>query len=119
MRNWVSDARFAGRMAAKTPWLTATCILALGAAMAVAIGGFSLLWSSYFARLPFEDGELIVAVRDITQPDPTPTTSHPASRCSASGNAASRPSTFSRHRIVARGTSPTERVGWRAIRLPR
>jgi predicted permease len=70
MWNWANDARFAARMAAKTPWMTATCIFALGAAMAVAIGGFSLLWSAYFTRLPFEDGNRIVAVRDITQPDP-------------------------------------------------
>ncbi|MGD8328676.1 MAG: ABC transporter permease [Acidobacteriota bacterium] len=66
----INDARFAVRLAGKTPWMTATCVFALGAAMAVAIGGFSLLWSVYFAELPFEEAARIVAVRDLTQPDP-------------------------------------------------
>ena len=70
MGNLTGDAKFALRMAAKTPWMTAACILALGAAMAVTIGGFSLLWSAYFARLPFDGADRIVAVRDILQPDP-------------------------------------------------
>jgi len=70
MWNPINDARFAARLAAKTPWMTATCVFALGAAMAVAIAGFSLLWSAYFAELPFEEGGRIVAVRDLTQPDP-------------------------------------------------
>ena len=73
MWNWTSDAKFALRMATKTPWMTTTCVVALGAAMAVSIACFSLLWSTYFAELPFEDGDRIVAVRDLTQPDPDDT----------------------------------------------
>ena len=65
MWSWLSDARFAGRVAAKSPWMTATCVLSLGAAMAVAIGGFSLLWGAACGRLPFYDGERIVAVRAL------------------------------------------------------
>jgi predicted permease len=33
--------------------------------MAVAIGGFSLLWDSQFASLPFEHGDRFVAIRDL------------------------------------------------------
>jgi putative ABC transport system permease protein len=68
--NLRADLRYAVRMAVKTPWMTTVCVVALGVAMAVTIGGFSLLWATYFADLPFEHGDRIVAVRDIRQPDP-------------------------------------------------
>jgi predicted permease len=69
--NLRADVRYAVRMAMKTPWMTAACVLALGAAMAVTIGGFSVIWDAYFAELPLEHADRIVAVRDVTQPDPT------------------------------------------------
>jgi len=68
-----ADLKFACRMAMKTPWMTGASVVALGAAMAVAIFGFSLMWDSYFAELPFEQGDRIVAVRDIELPDPDDT----------------------------------------------
>lgn len=68
--NLQTDLRYAVRMAVKTPWMTTICVVALGIAMAVTIGWSSGLWATYFADLPFEHGDRIVAVRDIRQPDP-------------------------------------------------
>ena len=65
-----ADLLFALHMAWKTPWMTAVSVIALGTAMAVTIGGFSLSWNYYYAELPFEDGDRIVAVQSVTQPDP-------------------------------------------------
>ena len=73
MSTWTSDLKFAYRMAWKTPWMTGASVLAMGAAMAVAIFGFSVMWDSYFAELPFEQGYRIVAIRDIELPDPDDT----------------------------------------------
>ena len=73
MGNWANDVRFAVRMAAKNPWMTTAAVIALGAGMAVTIAGFSLLWDAYFVSLPFEDGDRIVAVRDLEIPDPDDT----------------------------------------------
>jgi len=73
MSTWTTDLKFAYRMAMKSPWMTGASVIALGAAMAVTIFGFSLLWDSYFAALPFEHGDRIVAVRDIELPDPDDT----------------------------------------------
>jgi predicted permease len=73
MSTLTTDLKFACRMALKTPWMTGASVMALAAAMAVTIFGFSLLWDSYFAALPFEQGDRIVAVRDIELPDPDDT----------------------------------------------
>jgi hypothetical protein len=50
--------------------MTLAAVVAIGGGMAVTIAGFTLLWNSYFAELPFEHASRIVAVRDIEQPDP-------------------------------------------------
>ena len=65
-----ADLLVALRLAWKTPWMTAVSVMALGTAMAVVIGGFSVIWNFYYAELPFEDGDRIVAVQSVTQPDP-------------------------------------------------
>jgi hypothetical protein len=70
MTNLTTDLKFAARMASKTPWMTAAAVLALGAAMAVTVAGFSLVWDAYFVALPFAEADRIVAVRDIELPDP-------------------------------------------------
>lgn len=64
------DLRFALRMAHKSPWMAAASVVALGAGMAVAISSFSLLWDAYFAELPFEEADRIVAIRDVGLNDP-------------------------------------------------
>lgn len=73
MWSLMNDAKFACRMAAKNPWMTLAAVVAIAGGMAVTIAGFSLLWGSYFAELPFEHAGRIVAVRDIEQPDPDDT----------------------------------------------
>lgn len=70
MPTLATDLKFAARLAMKTPWMTAASVIALGAAMAVTIASFSLVWDAYFVALPFEEAERIVAARDLTQPDP-------------------------------------------------
>lgn len=70
MLTLATDLKFALRLALKTPWMTAASIVALGAAMAVTIASFGLVWDTYFVALPFEEARRIVAVRDVAQPDP-------------------------------------------------
>jgi predicted permease len=59
------DVRFAARMIAKTPWMSAAAVLSLAGAMAVCIGSFSVFWDSYFTALPFPASDRIVAMRDL------------------------------------------------------
>ena len=65
MQGLEQDFRFGWRMVAKNPWMSAAAVVSLAGAMAVTIGGFSLVWSAFFATLPFPEGERIVAVRQV------------------------------------------------------
>jgi predicted permease len=62
---WAADLRLALRLARKNLWLTSVAVCALGAAMALSIVGFSVVWPQYAAPLPFDQPTRIVAVRDI------------------------------------------------------
>jgi predicted permease len=67
MRGFATDVRFAWRMMRKSPWMSAAAVLSLAGAMAVTIAGFSLIWATHFAELPFVHGDRIVAVRDLDE----------------------------------------------------
>ena len=62
---WWGDLRLAVRLAGRNLWLTGVAVCSLGAAMALVIVGFSLVWPQYLAPLPFEEPSRIVAVRDV------------------------------------------------------
>jgi len=62
---WSGDLRLAVRLAGRNPWLTGVAVCSLGAAMALVIVGFTLVWPHYGAPLPFEEPGRIVAVLEL------------------------------------------------------
>ncbi|NKB89570.1 MAG: FtsX-like permease family protein [Acidobacteria bacterium] len=64
----LNDLRFAVRLIAKQPVLSATAVGALGVSMCLAIFGFTMLSSTLWAELPLPQGERYVYM-EVTDPE--------------------------------------------------
>ena len=59
------DLRYAARMVIKSPWLSATAIVALGLGIGVTATMFSIVYGALMRGLPFPDGDRILALAQV------------------------------------------------------